>query len=121
MLLTEVLAKELPEGVTINSIAPGAVPTGFMDEVLSAGRDVAGSDLYDAVLGQTTPDLGPLRDLVLYLADEHAGWLNGRCLSARWDPPGALRALERATVSPSRFRLRRIDEDLYSDRKETGR
>ena len=33
MVLTEAIASELPAGVTINAIAPGAVPTGFMDEV----------------------------------------------------------------------------------------
>jgi 3-oxoacyl-[acyl-carrier protein] reductase len=121
MLLTEALALELPDGVTINAIAPGAVPTGFMDEVLEVGRDVAGAALFDSVQSTSMPDLEPLRELALYLASDEAGWLNGRCLSARWDPPSSLRAVSAAGVAPSRYRLRRIDEDLYADRKEGGR
>ena len=116
MVLTEAIASELPAGVTINAIAPGPIPTGFMDEVLHVGPDVAGRALYDAVQSTVKPDLRPLRELVLYLASESAGWLNGRCLSARWDPPSALASMATA-IEPSRFRLRRIDEDLYSDCK----
>jgi NAD(P)-dependent dehydrogenase (short-subunit alcohol dehydrogenase family) len=121
MLLTEALALELPDGVTINAIAPGAVPTGFMDEVLEVGPDIAGAALFDTVQSTSMPDLEPLRELVLYLTSDEAGWLNGRCLSARWDPPSSLRAVSAAGVAPSRYRLRRIDEDLYADRKEGGR
>ena len=113
MVLTEAIAAELPAGVTINAIAPGPIPTGFMDEVLHVGPDVAGRALYDAVQSTAQPDLQPLRDLVLYLASESAGWLNGRCLSARWDPPSSLSMA--TPIGPSRFRLRRIDEDLYGD------
>jgi NAD(P)-dependent dehydrogenase (short-subunit alcohol dehydrogenase family) len=118
MVLTEALAAELPAGVTINSVAPGAVPTDFMREVLDVGPDVAGDKLFETVRSTPMPDLQPLRDLVLYLSGDESGWLNGRCLSARWDPPSQLRALAVADVAPSRFRLRRIDEDLYGDRKE---
>jgi NAD(P)-dependent dehydrogenase (short-subunit alcohol dehydrogenase family) len=115
MLLTEALSLELPEGVTINSIAPGAVPTTFMDEVRSVGPDIAGDALFDTVVNTAMPDLEPLRDLLLYVAGDDSGWLNGRCLSARWDPPSVLRKLTAADVTGSRFRLRRVDEDLFGD------
>jgi 3-oxoacyl-[acyl-carrier protein] reductase len=115
MLLTEALALELPDGVTINSIAPGAVPTTFMDEVRDVGPDVAGTALFDTVTTTAMPDLEPLRELLLYLAGDESGWLTGRCLSARWDPPSVLRDLAAAELAPSRFRLRRVDEDLYGD------
>jgi NAD(P)-dependent dehydrogenase (short-subunit alcohol dehydrogenase family) len=115
VVLTEALALELPPGVTINAIAPGAVPTGFMDGVLAVGPEVAGAALFDAVRSTSMPDLEPLRELALYLASDEAGWINGRCLSARWDSPGALSGLADAGVSSSRFRLRRIDEDLYGE------
>ena len=116
MLLTEALALELPDGITINSVAPGAVPTGFMDEVVQAGPEIAGVALFATVQATTMPDLTPLRDLVLYLVDSDAAWLTGRCLSARWDPPQALEAARVAGVTAARYRLRRIDEDLYEDR-----
>src|SRR5204863_7198989 len=82
MLLTETIASELPPGVTINSIAPGAVPTGLMDEVLHVGPEVAGRGLYDAVRSTAAPDLRPLRALAPHLAGEEAGWLDGRSLPA---------------------------------------
>jgi 3-oxoacyl-[acyl-carrier protein] reductase len=116
MVLTEAIAAELPPGVTINSIAPGAIPTGFMDEVLQVGPAVAGRALYDAVRTTAAPDLSSLRDLVLFLASDQAGGLSGRCLSARWDAPSVLASIG-GTVAPSRYRLRRIDEDLYGDCK----
>lgn len=113
MMLTEAVAKELPAGLTINAIAPGAVPTGFLDDVLASGPDVAGTSLFESTQAMQMPDLEPLRALLLYVASDESAALNGRCLSTRWDPPDALRALTRAGLSESRLRLRRIDEDLY--------
>lgn len=115
LLLTEVLAFELAAGVTINAIAPGAVPTGFMDDVLAAGPAVAGDSLFAAVQETVMPDLDPLRDLVMYLAGVGSGWLSGRCLSARWDTPAELERARSAGIAQSRYRMRRIDEDLYAD------
>jgi 3-oxoacyl-[acyl-carrier protein] reductase len=121
MLLTEVLAKELPAGVTVNSIAPGAVPTGFMQEVVDKGRGTAGDALFDSVRQQLDagmPDLEPLRALLLYVVSDEAEWCTGRCLSARWDPPDSLRAaVASELVDGDRWRLRRIDEDLYGTRR----
>ena len=90
--LTEVLAMELPAGITINAVAPGAVPTTFMREVLDVGPALAGQELVDTVEHTAMPDLGDLRRLLLYLVGGDAGWLTGRCLSARWDDPAALSA-----------------------------
>ena len=56
-LLTEAIAAELPDGVTINAVAPGAVPTRFMDEVLQVGPTVAGDALYEAVRTRPPADL----------------------------------------------------------------
>lgn len=117
MVLTEALAKELPSGVTINAIAPGAIPTGFMHGVLEAGPEIAGTDLFDAAQASTMPDLEPLREMIMYLTSEDSAWLNGRCLSVRWDPPAKLMSLDRVALGESRLRLRRIDEDLYSARE----
>lgn len=113
MALTEALAKELPHGVTVNSIAPGPVPTDFNKRVLDAGPSVAGDELFDSVRAMKPPDLEPLRDLLFYIASDESSWLNGRCLSARWEPPSTLRSLAEGGIDESRFRLRRIDEDLY--------
>lgn len=115
--LAEVVGAELAgTGVTINAVAPGKVPTAFLRPVLDAGEDVAGTDLYQAASDTRSADLEPLRELVSYLVTEDAGWLNGRCLSARWERPEVLEAQREAIRAGSRYRLRRVDEDLYSER-----
>ena len=44
----ESLALELqPHGVDVNAIAPGALSTWMLDEVLAAGTDRVGRDFYD--------------------------------------------------------------------------
>jgi NAD(P)-dependent dehydrogenase (short-subunit alcohol dehydrogenase family) len=113
--LTEAVAHELPAGVTINAIAPGAVPTTFMQEVVERGPEVAGPALHATAAARDEPDLEPLRRLLLYLVAGDSTHVSGCCLSARWDDPAALAELGPALGASSRFRLRRIDEDLYRE------
>jgi 3-oxoacyl-[acyl-carrier protein] reductase len=120
VVLTEAFALELPAAVTINAIAPGAVPTGFMDEVLQSGPDVAGHELFTTVKNTTMPDLNALRELLFFVSGPDSAWLTGRCLSARWDTPAKLTAAYAQGVSKARYRLRRIDEDLYAEQGLAG-
>jgi 3-oxoacyl-[acyl-carrier protein] reductase len=114
--LTETLAAELmPHGVTINAVAPGRVPTAFLRDVLSAGEEVAGADLFATAVDEAMPDLAPLRALVEYLVSDQSGWLTGRLLSGRWDDPRRLEEDRAIIASGSRLRLRRIDQDLYRE------
>jgi 3-oxoacyl-[acyl-carrier protein] reductase len=118
--LTEVVARELPAGVTINAVAPGAVPTTFMQEVIDRGPDIAGDALHATAASSQSPDLEPLRQLLLYLAAGDSTHVSGCCLSARWDDPARLAELGPTIGASSRFRLRRIDEDLYREAAEVG-
>ena len=113
--LTEALAAELPAGITINAVAPGPVATGFMAEVLEVGPDVAGEALHAIVAGPPVQDLEALRRLVLFLVSDGSGHLSGRCLSARWDDPSLLADLRPPKLTGSRFRLRRVDEELIAE------
>ena len=46
--LTESVAEELrPHGVAVNTVAPGAVATRFMDPVIAAGPAVVGADFFE--------------------------------------------------------------------------
>jgi NAD(P)-dependent dehydrogenase (short-subunit alcohol dehydrogenase family) len=113
---TEVAAAELRDsGITVNAIAPGPVPTAFMREVLAVGPDVAGPELYATAADQSPPELASLRELLEYVVSESSGWLSGRLLSARWDRPAALERERAAVEAGSRYRVRRIDEDLYHE------
>jgi 3alpha(or 20beta)-hydroxysteroid dehydrogenase len=116
-MLTETVARELSAyNVRINAISPGAVATTFMDEVVEAGPDIVGSDLYEQVVMQRSRpfDLDSFGNLLRFLLEDGPPFVTGRILSARWDSPDDLNRRPPDARS-SRYRLRRIDEDLYSE------
>lgn len=87
--LTEILAEELrPYHIDVNAIAPGAVNTRMLEEVLSAGRELAGEE-YDKALkqkekGGTSPEKAA--ELALFLASPLSDGITGKLISAVWDP-----------------------------------
>lgn len=111
----ETLALEVKEyGITVNAIAPGALNTRMLDEVLQAGPEKVGQDLYDQAMKQResggTP-LGKGAELAVFLATDAARGITGRLISAVWDRwdewPNHIDALE--------------GSDLYTLRRITGR
>lgn len=116
--LTEMLASDFEgSAVTINAVAPGALPTTFLDGVLQVDAGVAGADLAEDAasrVGKTIQpgQVAPFFDLLDYLLSPSAAWLSGRMLSARWETPQRLESL-RDKLSDSMFKLRRVDGDLY--------
>jgi NAD(P)-dependent dehydrogenase (short-subunit alcohol dehydrogenase family) len=116
-MLTETVASELAAyNVRVNAISPGAVATTFMDEVVEAGPDVVGADLYEQVVIQRRRpvDLNSFCHLLRFLLDDGPPFVTGRVLSARWDSPDDL-SQRPPDARSSRYRLRRIDEDLHSE------
>lgn len=117
--LTEALAEELAEmQITVNAIAPGPLPTTFLNPVVDAGPELAGQDLFADAASRSgqleQSDVAPFLELLDYLVSHEASSLTGRILSARWETPAVLRS--RADhLSASHFRLRRIDDDLYAE------
>ncbi len=110
--LTETLAEELQAyNIQVNAIAPGAINTRMLDEVLAAG-DAAGDELTSARKrsrqGGTPVELAA--DLVVFLASEKSGSLTGKLISAPhddwqvWDD----RRVEELAASPW-YTLRRLD------------
>jgi 3-oxoacyl-[acyl-carrier protein] reductase len=118
--LTETLAKELaPSKIRVNAIAPGPLPTGFLNPVLEAGPEVAGAALYQEATGTTeAPDdvvdvSERLASLLRYLLSDESEWLTGKLVSARWDSVESLRANEARLRTTSLLTLRRIDDTLF--------
>jgi 3-oxoacyl-[acyl-carrier protein] reductase len=122
--LTETLAEELkPYNIQVNAVAPGAVNTRMLEEVLAAGT-VAGPELNEAQRrkerGGTPPELAAA--LVAFLASEASDALTGKLISAPhddwqdWDaariaelmptPMYTLRRLDAHTVKPLANRMR---------------
>jgi len=88
--LMETLAEELrPFHVDVNAIAPGALATRMMDQVLDAGPEIVGKAFYEKNLkwkreGATSPTLGA--ELAVYLASRQSDGITGKLISAPWDP-----------------------------------
>jgi len=88
--LTETLGAELAEkNVFVNSIAPGAVNTKFLDDLIQAGPEKVGQKFFEKSLkqkkdGGTSPQKAA--DLCLYLLSKKSIGLWGKTLSAVWDP-----------------------------------
>ena len=118
MALTEVLADEASSiGATVNAISPGSISTGFMDGVVAAGPEMAGRALYEdaarRVDREISATVAPFLALLRFLISDDGAAVNGRTLSARWEHPARLVEVAVHGLNESRFRLRRIDSDLY--------
>ena len=85
----ETLALEVKDfGIDVNSIAPGALNTRLLDEVLAAGPAKVGKDFYDRALLQKQNGGVPLAkgaELAVFLASDAARGITGRLISAVWD------------------------------------
>ncbi|MCX6065722.1 MAG: SDR family NAD(P)-dependent oxidoreductase [Chloroflexi bacterium] len=86
----ETLAVEVKtEGIDVNTIAPGALNTRLLDEVLQAGPEKVGQVFYDRALKQKVEGGAPLErgaELAVYLASPASDGLTGKLISAVWDP-----------------------------------
>jgi 3-oxoacyl-[acyl-carrier protein] reductase len=86
----ETLAGELAEdGIDVNAIAPGALNTKMLDEVLEAGPEQVGEAFYAKAIAQRdrggeSPSRGAA--LAVYLGSRASDGLTGRLISAIWDP-----------------------------------
>ncbi|MGH9548797.1 MAG: SDR family NAD(P)-dependent oxidoreductase [Terriglobales bacterium] len=88
--LTETLAHEtLGCGIDVNSVAPGALNTRLLDEILEAGPEKVGTDFYDRALAQKADGGASLEraaNLCVFLASDESTGITGKLLSAVWDP-----------------------------------
>ena len=88
--LMETLAEELKKfHVDVNAIAPGALATRLVDEVLAAGPEKVGAAFYEKNRqwkdkGATPLELGAR--LAVYLASPQSDGITGKLISAQWDP-----------------------------------
>ncbi len=86
---TETMAHELADfGIDVNAVAPGALNTRILEQVLEAGPERAGADFYKRSLQQQESGGASLEnaaELIVYLASAQSDGISGRLLSAVWD------------------------------------
>ena len=108
----ETLAEEVRENhIDVNAIAPGALNTRMLDEVLEAGPQKVGQAFYDRSLKQKQTGGAPLdkgAELAVFLGSSLSDGITGKLISAVWDPwasfPEHLDELNKTDI----FTLRRI-------------
>lgn len=109
---TESLALECAaDRIDVNAIAPGALATRMMDQLLAAGPEKVGSQFYDRMAkiageGGTPLEIGA--KLCVFLGSAESDGITGKLIAAQWDRwedwPGHLDELNGSDV----YTLRRI-------------
>jgi len=108
----ETVAEEVRgDHIDVNAIAPGALNTRLLDEVLAAGPGKVGQAFYDRAVKQKAQGGAPLEkgaDLAVFLGSAGSDGITGKLISAVWDPwetlPSHLSDLQQTDV----YTLRRI-------------
>lgn len=109
--LMETLAEELRSfHVDVNAIAPGALATRLVDEVLAAGPEKVGAAFYEKNKQWKEKGATPLEfgaRLAVYLASRESDGISGKLISAQWDPWEKLHEFK-ADLNSDIYTLRRI-------------
>jgi len=108
----ETLALEYKDfGVSFNSIAPGMLKTKLLDQMLEAGRERVGDNLFmkSTARAEATSDTSAQAiELIDFLVSESSTGITGKLISAEWDDwsewPSHLQQLDSSDL----YTLRRI-------------
>ncbi len=86
----ETLAEEVRnDHIDVNSIAPGALNTRLLDELLDVDKDLLDKDFYLRSLKQKEEGGDSIEQgvaLCVYLASSASNGITGKLISAKWDP-----------------------------------
>jgi 3-oxoacyl-[acyl-carrier protein] reductase len=108
----ETLAEELRgTGVDVNAIAPGALNTRLLDEILEAGPQRVGPAFYERAVEQQSRGGTPLdvaAGLAVFLASADSDGITAKLISAPWDPWPEFAAHTDDLVASDVYTLRRI-------------
>jgi NAD(P)-dependent dehydrogenase (short-subunit alcohol dehydrogenase family) len=109
---SETLAGEVQEfGIDVNAVAPGALNTRLLDEVLAAGPEKVGQAFHARALRQKEEGGAPIEQgaaLCVFLASAESDGITGRLISALWDPWTTLAARRGELENSDIYTLRRI-------------
>jgi NAD(P)-dependent dehydrogenase (short-subunit alcohol dehydrogenase family) len=110
--LMETLAEELrPFQIDVNAIAPGALATRLVDEILAAGPEKVGQAFFDKNKQWKETGAVPLSlgaELAVHLASAQTNGITGKLISAQWDPWAKLHEHRDELAKSDIYCLRRI-------------
>ena len=110
--LMETLAEELREfKVDVNAVAPGAMKTRLVEQVLAAGPEVVGAAFFAKNKKWSEDGATPLAlgaSLCVYLASAASDGITGKLISAQWDPWRELEKHRAELAKTDIYCLRRI-------------
>jgi 3-oxoacyl-[acyl-carrier protein] reductase len=110
--LTETLSEECRDYlIDINAIAPGALNTRLLEEILESGPDAVGKSFYEKAQKQKAEGGTPLElgaDLCVYLGSGVSDGISGKLISAVWDPWQNLEQYRDELKNSDIYTLRRI-------------
>ncbi len=109
---SETLAEEVKDlGIRVNCIAPGAMKTAMMQEVLDKGVQFAGAAEFataQKIMSEEGASMERVAELALYLASPDSIGITGKLISAMWDNWRALSGHTEDIKASDIFTLRRI-------------
>jgi 3-oxoacyl-[acyl-carrier protein] reductase len=116
--LTETLAEEVKDyNIQVNAIAPGAIKTRMVEQIVEAGEAAGEKALADArrVLEDGGAGFEPVTSLAVFLASDESDGLTGRLISAIWDDWRSLDKDEiKEIMRKGYYTLRRIDGHFFT-------
>jgi 3-oxoacyl-[acyl-carrier protein] reductase len=108
----DTLAEEVRDfGIDVNSIAPGALNTRMLDEVLAAGPKAVGDAFFERSAQQKRnggAGLDKAADLAVFLAGSASDGITGKLISALWDDWPTWPAHREELACSDAYTLRRI-------------
>ncbi len=108
----ETLAEELKDaGIDVNAVAPGALNTRLIDEILQAGPERVGHVFHERAQQQKQSGGTPVEQgaaLCEFLASPASDGITGRLISAVWDPWRTLPQRRAELAGSDVYTLRRI-------------
>ena len=109
---SETLAEEVKDlGIRVNCLAPGAMKTAMMQEVLDKGVQFVGAAEFataQKIMSEGGASMERVAELALYLASPDSTGITGKLISAMWDNWPALSGHTEEIKASDIFTLRRI-------------